>query len=1195
MKPRVFAVFIAAVLSIFMLNSAIWSQTVQGVITGIITDPSGAFVPGATVAITNQGTGAFQSTTTRSDGSYHFPLVPPGTYTIDVKAANFAELRARGIVVEANQTVPFSVTLEIAKGTAVVEVIGVSPLVQAATSDLSLQVDRAVIENAALPDRDVLSVLPFMATQATRGLDGNPTVGGARESGTSYLLNGADNNDNASEGSINIHPPLESIQDLSILTNNMSAEFGRGIGAVVSANQKSGTNQFHGAVYEYNRNDALNANDFFSNRQGLPRPKYVRNQFGGEIDGPIRKDKTFFSFAYDRAKLIAGSTAAQTFVPTSGAIAYIKANGGPLAQQVLAARPPVTSDASCPSVDPTGSFTGAGTGYWGNGLPNPVGCLSFSDPQEDTEDSYYGRVDHNFGAKDRLSFSANFYVQDAVGKYGGGPLTTIGPINSTTVNHWHNLALSETHTFSPHLLNEAILAHNRHYNVFTEGKGTPDTLPSIGIDDQTGGFLGMQIGGDNPGVVLAALTQDRWGITDNLTWTVGRHTLKFGGGNQSGILYRNWDLGPPGFYEFGELAAINTGGASATCPAGALITPGCDGTLQPDGTIANVSSETNANFAGDYPYFQETSVDPATGAKPNAYRHYTYHDWYWFVQDDWKVTPKLTLNLGLRWDRYGAPSEVHNILAQFTNLTCNILDPSCIAAARVNPVSRMWNTNNKDFAPRVGFAWDPTGDGKTAIRGGYGIFYDRIFDYMWSNGAWNPPFYGLLDFANDAGDAVYYSNPASIGPAYDPSIPGCQVPNVANVNCIGHRVSVRTMDVNMHDSSGQNYFLGVERQTFGGILIRAQYQGSMGRHLPMLKTLNRYDGDAYGVASADSLSAVRPNPLYTEFNYRSNSVSSNYNALVVEAQKRMGHGLEFQTGYTFSKLLDVNSELFAGCTTIGVQSAPYDYISNDRPRLSYGRAAYDARHSFKFNFVYELPFWKAQNGFVGHVLGGWIISSFFQFYSGHPIDVYNGRAPIRARDANGNLILDQNGKPFNVGGDYNLDGTTNDKPVFTRGQVYSGASPADGIFTNNNRIGCGGLGIPSSFSPGASSSECVGFTPSSLFINPPYPGGPTPYERFGTLGRDVFQGAGFLQMDMNMSKVFQITERVNLKFSAQAQNLTNHPSFDCIDSNVASSTFGRAQCLAQSGATGQSTTSVFVGGIGLPVSRIMSIGLRLSF
>ena len=1241
MRLRTF-VFLVAAFLVLASGGAVWSQSVQGVITGTITDPTGAVVPNATVTITNVGTNASQSITTGGDGSYRFPLVPPGTYTMEIKAANFATVRASGIVVEASQTIPFNRQLELAKAQQVIEVTEQVALVQTATSDVSTQVDRETIEAAALPDRDVLQVLPFLAPQATRGLDGNPTVGGTRESGTSYLLNGGDNNDNFSEGAINIHPPLESVQDFSILTNDMSAEYGRGAGAVVTVNQKSGGNRYHGSVYEYNRNDLLNANDFFTNREGLGRPKYVRNQFGGEIDGPIVKDKTFFSFAYDRIKLIAGQAAAQTFVPTTAGLQYVKDHGGVIANAIIAARPPVTSDAACPGTP----FTGAGMDYWGNGVvPNPVGCLSFVDPRIDTENGYFGRVDHNFSSKDRLSFTANIFRQSFVDQFGGGPLTTLGPISGTTANHWHNLTLDETHTFSPRLVNEVIIAHNRHFNVFVEGNGVQDKVPNILVDNQTGGCLGFSIGGDAEGGQVVGFVQDRWGFGDSLTWTVGKHSVKFGGGGQYGILYRNWDLGLPGQYEFGELTTIDPS-------TGAVVTPATDpngSTLQANGTIAGVSDATQSNFSGEYPYFQETSVDPRTGATASAYRHYTYHDYNWFVQDSWKVTPRLTLNLGVRWERYGAPSESHGILAQFTNLDCDILNAACISGLRVNPVSRMWPTYNKDYAPRVGFAWDPFGKGKMAVRGGYGILYDRIFDNIWSNGAWNPPFYALLDFDATGFDSIFYSNPASIGNAYDPNGPCGQIPYPpCATDPIGKRVSVRTMDQRMKDSSSQNFYFGIEHQTFGGLLFRGFYQGSLGRHLPMLENYNRVDGQAYYrnmVQLAQdptatpvpnlTLTSIRPNPLYTGFNYRSNSVSSNYNALVVEAQKRLGHGLQFQTGYTFSKLLDVNSELFAGCSTVGAQTAPYYYITNSQPRRTYGRAAFDARHAYKFNVIYELPFLKSQKGFAGHALGGWTIASFFQFYSGHPIDLFNGRGRIRARaftrlgqiEPNGNTcttanftlpittdpggapvsgcrqtILDQNGVPFNIGGDYNLDGVGNDHPNLVGSLTYSGRSPADGIFTDTTRMACSEAGVPSFVNLEASSTACVfgQINPdgsstaipfqNAAFANPDYPTGSTPFERFGTLGRDVFQGPRFIQLDMSLSKVFKITETMNLKLSLQAQNLANHPSFDCIDSNVASSTFGKAQCLAQSGAGGQSLS-----GLGLPTSRIMSIGLRFAF
>ena len=1211
MRLRTLAIVVVA-LHILASGGVAWSQTVQGVITGTVTDPTGAVVPNVTVTITNVGTNISQTTTTGSDGSYRFPLVPPGTYNLDLKATNFAEVRAAGIVVEASQTVPFSVKLELAKASQVIEVTSQAPLVQTATSDLGFEIDSSTIQHAALVDRDIFDVLPFMAPSVSPGLDMVATSGGAREAGTSYMLNGAEDNNNFSAGALNINPPLESVEDFALITNVMGAQYGRGMGAVVSANQKSGSNKFHGVAYEQNRNATLNANDFFYNRDYgnsvvanqqdplnpvLPkRPKYVKNQFGGAIGGPIRKDKTFFFFNYDRLKLITGVTSANTFVPTSAALAFVKANGGPLAQKMLSAYPPVTSDAPCPG-QPNPS-----TGF-------PVGCLSFSDPQTTTNDAYYGRVDHNFSGSDRLSFVANINRNLFVDKFGGTrfgtPLANGGNIASTATLHNHNLALMETHTFSPRVANELTVSHNRFFNPSTEGNPATQTAPEIFIDNKLEGGLNYTFGPFEGGQVVG-FVQDRWALQDNLTWTLGRHALKIGGSANYGILYRNWDLGLPGQYEFGELSSISGAATPSPCPLGTVIKPSCDGTLQADGTITGLSSKrvTVTNFTGDYPYFEETSVDPRIAApnKADAYRHYTTHDYSVFGQDDWKATSRLTLNLGLRWERFGAPSENHGIIAQLTNFAgCDWAhNAACIKAAVMGPVSRMWNTQNHDFGPRFGFAWDPFGKGKMAVRGGYGIFYDRIFDNIWSNGAWNPPFYALLDFSADGGDAIFYSTPASVGPGYNPAGPCGPIPYAPGepAGCTSRkRVSIRATDVNMHDSSGQNFYLGVERQFFGGLLLSAKYQGALGRHLPMLEYVNRVDGDGYN----SSLTPIRPNGIFTAFNYRSNSVSSNYNALIVEAKKNMGHGLQFDTSYTFSKALDVNSELFAGCSTIGGQSAPYYYISNANPRLNYGRGAEDHRHSYKFNVTYDLPFMKAEKGFVGRALGGWSLGSFLQFYSGHPVDVFDGRSTYPATDAAGNLILDANGIPYNLGGDYNLDRVNNDHPIFIGGNinnVYSSGSPANGIFKDNNIIGCGAPWVPANADIascnanfGVAGSCAVGDPtctasvgrPNSLFVMPGYPKSGPLFERFGTLGRDVFHGPRFVDLDLGVHKTFKITETMNLRFSAEAQNLANHPNFDAIDSNLASGTFGQAQ--------------VVDGGAGNPTqkSRVMSLSLRLSF
>ena len=1189
MRLRTFAILAVALL-ILASGGAVWSQTVQGVITGTVTDPTGAVVPNATVSITNVGTNISQSTTTGSDGSYRFPLVPPGTYTVEIKAANFAAVRISGVVVEASQTLPLNRQLELAKAQQVIEVTEQVPLVQTATSDLGFQVDSSTIQHAALVDRDVFDVLPFMAPSVSMGLDMSPTSGGAREAGTSYMLNGAEDNNNFSAGALNINPPLESVEDFALITNVMGAQYGRGAGAVVSANQKSGSNKFHGVLYEQNRNATLNANDFFYNRDygnalGTPeqlpkRPKYIKNQFGGTVGGPIRKDKTFFFFAYDRFKLLEGVTSFDNFEPTDTALTDIKAHVGsnPIAQQLLTIYPPRTSNLACPAS--VTSFPTGGT--------NLVGCLSFSDPQITTTDAYYGRVDHNFSNSDRLSFVANVNRNTFLDQFGGGGLLANGGgIPFTNTVHNHNLALIETHTFSPRIANELTISQNRFANPQIEGDPSKQTAPEYIIDNAAEGCLGYSFGPFEGGQIVA-FTQDRWALQDNLSLTMGRHALKFGGSANYGILYRNWDLGLPGDYEFSEPFLISTGPASvanpngnSSCPAGTNINPSCDGALQSNGTIlANVS---NANFSGDYPYFEETSIDPRSGAKADAYRHYTTHDYGVFAQDDWKVSSHLTLNLGLRWERFAAPSEVHGVLAQFTNFAgCDWAhNRACIAAAVTGPTSRMWNTQNHDFGPRFGFAYDPFGKGTTAVRGGYGIFYDRIFDNIWSNGAWNPPFYALADLNASCGDALFYSNPPKVGAAYDPANP---IPHP------GLPVSVRTMDVNMHDSSGENYYFGVEHQFFGGLLLSAKYQGSMGRHLPMLENVNRTDGQAYNATLANH----RPNPLYTGFNYRSNSVSSNYNSLIAEATKRMGHGLQFNTSYTFSKLLDVNSELFAGCSTIGGLTAPYYYISNARPRLNYGKGAEDHTHAYKFNVTYELPFMKSEKGVVGHALGGWSLGSFFQFYSGHPVDVFaggNGSNGVcrrfRARDAANNPILDQNGIPFNIGSDYNLDGLCNDHPVFlgsSLSSAYRSGSPADGIFVDNHQLGCGFPGMPATVANIAACNTAFGVsTPNTLFTNPAYPSGSTPFERFGTLGRDVFRGPRFVDLDFGLHKTFKVTESMSLRFSAEAQNLANHPNFDGVQGNLNNGRFGKAELID--------------GGAGNPTqkSRVMSLSLRLSF
>jgi hypothetical protein len=743
------------------------AQTVQGVVTGTIFDVTGAVLTKADVTLTNVDTNISQNVKSGNDGGYRFSLVPPGMYQLFVKASGFTEKQIKDIKVDPSQIVPVNVTLSVATATTSIDVETSVALVQTATSDLATTINQKTIESIPLLTRNVFD-LAFAAPAVTQGMNFNAAAGGARESGTTNMLNGADNNDNFSEGSYNIQPQLESISEFTVLTNNMSAQYGHAAGALVSAVQKSGTNRFHGVAYEFNRNTAFNASTFFDNRAGNPNPKYIRNQYGVEVDGPIKRNKTFFMFTYDRLDLHQGNTLVQA-VPTPAELTAMTTGASPVAQQYLSVFKPLTSTALCPA-EAVNQPDAVGH----------IGCINTFDPILTGQNIYVGRVDHNFSEKDRLIFSSNIQSYTQTYTFSGCYPTSTTPIPNQNIQHNHNLSLVETHLFSARLLNELTIAHNRNYSAPQENGGKS---PAGEIIIDAGNYDGLGFGyGPYEGGLLASEVQDRWQFQDNLSWTKGKHTFKFGGGFQYGILYRNWDLGTPGYYEFS-----NTVGPTA---AQAGVTPG------PNGTFSNLSDYPLSNFQHDLPYYSEVSIDPRSGGPGNAYRHYIMKDANVFVNDDWKLTRRLTLNLGLRWERYGAPTEANGITAQFTNLKG--YDPASVAAARVGPVSSMWTTPNHDFGPRAGFAYDIFGDGRMALRGGFARSYDRLFDNIWSNGAWNPPFYALLDHDATSGDVMKYTLAPSIA-GYTPGV--TQLP----------RTSVRTMDVHMKDSSVQSYYLGVER------------------------------------------------------------------------------------------------------------------------------------------------------------------------------------------------------------------------------------------------------------------------------------------------------------------------------------------------------------------------------------------------
>jgi hypothetical protein len=1114
-----------------------WAQSGQGVVEGSISDENGALLPGANVTLANESTSVAQLAVTNSHGTYQFPLVPPGTYTITVNLTGFVPRRNTGVVVDASKTISVDLRLHVGGVTSTVEVTATDPLVQVASSQLTTSIDKESIANTPLLSRDVYDLV-FIAPAVTQGVNGNPAAGGVRESGTGFLLNGADNNDNFGEGQHNISPPVESVSEVTVITNSMSAQYGRSAGAVISAVQKAGGNKYHGVLYEFNRNRALEANDFLDKRTGAANPVFNRNQFGGEIDGPIIKDKTFFAFAYDQVILHTASpslSAVRVFTPS--ALASLQATTSPLAQAILKAYPQKTSTTPCPNQQTSAPGSIAN-----------VGCISVVDPQSDPLASYYGRVDQNFSRNNRLSLTLNVTREAYKDSLGGGHPTSTTNIPLEDDEHYHAIALVDTHVFTPHVVNEATLAHNRHYSNRYEGTGA-SSIPEISIDGTSDG-LGIDGIGPYEGNLLKKFTQDRWLAQDNLIVTRGEHTIRFGGAYQYGILYRNFDAGSPGFYEFSNIF-----GASATAC-------GCQ---NPDGSVSNVPVAAS-NFQRDFPYYLELSIDPRTGNKANAYFHYAYTDGSFFINEEWKTTPRLTLSLGLRWERFGSPHEVSGRLSNFPEGT-DLTSIAGVAAAQLVPVKTLWHAGNHDFSPRIGFAYDVFGNGKTAIRGNYGTFYDRLFDYVWSNVSSNPPFYAISDLnALGAGsDSVYYSLPPSLGSTYIPN----SIPSPA------HRVGIKTVDPNLKDASAQSFFLGLEQAVTSQMLIHVSYQASLGRHLAVLVNPNRFDG----IANNATLHLTRPNPSYN-IGDRENILTSNYHSGTLEIQKRLDHGLQLQGSYVFSKLLDYGSDFFTGDSLRAGLNQPYYAISNSRRYLEYGPGAFDHTHSFKLNAVYSLPSQHElpKLGLLGKAVGDWTAATFFQSYAGHPLNVYSSRTRYAGN------AFDAAGNAENIGGDYNLDSVGNDHPNFTGPSLqafYSHKTPADGIFKDNNPIGCGFPGARSTNIAQCNSDNGV-TTPNAYFTGPAGSG-----VKYGTLGRNVFRGPWFNSINVSLTRAFNLSESIRLQLRGDAFNLFNHPNFDNIVTDLASSQFGQATELVHDGSTSQADPG--------SISRRFQLGARLTF
>ncbi|HXG91920.1 MAG TPA: carboxypeptidase regulatory-like domain-containing protein [Blastocatellia bacterium] len=882
MNKRTRRYFIAISMLILLCASSL-SALAQSTATiqGTVTDESGGVLANAKITARNQATGLERTTETDSSGNYQIAALPVGVYRIEVQAQGFQTAVLNDLTLEVSQTVVRNFQLKVGGATETVTISGAdAPVIEQATVTVGQVINQKAVQEIPLNGRhfvDLGLLIPGSVTPPQNGFLTAPLRGqgsfafntaGQREDTVNFMINGINLNDMV-QNQITFQPSINTVQEFKVDNSTFSAEFGRNSGAIVNIATRSGSNQFHGELFEFLRNDALDARNFFD---GLEPPPFKRNQFGGAIGGPIRKDKTFFFFSYEGLRQRQGLTL------NSGVLSDQQRAQAtdPVIRKLIDMIPHANSAALVGGVlQPR--FVGSGTA--------PVNL-----------DQWTGDVNHILGKADRLH--AYYAIQRDLR---GEPTlqgNTIPGFGDTRKSRRQIFTLNETHIFGPNTVNEARFGFNRIHITFTpnvllnpadlginNGINEPIGIPQISV-----GGIGLNFGGP------AGFPQGRGDITavvsDTLSYLRGRHSFKFGGEFRK--FFNNNFNRNIGSFGFASVADFLVGRGNSF-----------------NVTLGDVSSSIATAAVG------------------------------FFVQDNLKWKPNFTLELGLRVDSFISPTERFDRFVNFNAATG--------ALERVSDDQKLYHNTNT-LQPRLGFAWDPFGDGKTSVRGAYAILADQPVTNLVTGTASNPPLATPLTFngAIRLDNAITVARAAGLAPsAVDPEFDNAYV---------------------------QSYNLNIQRQITPSLAVMIGYFGSKGTHLRISRNLNQLRNGVRPFPTISASSAILPGAAVGNIAQVISGANSNYNALWITANKRFSRGLQFNASYTWSKSLDYNS-----LNSQGVVVQDSNNIRGDR-----GLSDFDARHRFVANAIYELPF-KGNR-----LVEGWQISTITQLQSGNPVNILAG-------------------------------------------------------------------------------------------------------------------------------------------------------------------------------------------------------------
>ena len=926
-------------------------QAITGTLVGTVTDASGAVVSGAKVSAKNVDTGTMLNTTTGGVGNYTFPNVSPGTYDISVQMPGFTTAVASHSIVEVQQATRVDFGLTPGTTTTEVTVMGAAPLVQSTTSDLGQVVTAQQIESLPLNGRlfeQMVTIVPGTVQAGWGDFAENPSAAGALSptqavvnglpwSGNYYMVDGVHNTEPLN-AFISITPPLDSIEEFKVETSNPNAEYGSFGGAIVNLTIKSGTNNFHGEAFDFFRNDALNARDFFA----AQKAPYKSNQFGGLFGGPIIKNKLFFFGSYQQLIAHQGQTNVLT-VPTALQRQGILTEGGqssiydPLTGQQFANNTIPANRIDPVALNVAGLFP----------MPNLPGLANnYVDNTLNTQNVPQGdiKIDWQASGKDHV-FGRESAAHKTYNSPSGGNMYMMGGPNSVALNQ--NAVAGWDRTITPAMVNEARVGFNR-FNVvdFANTYGI-DVNNQLGIPNgnipglaYTSGIAQFNISGftstGDPGWTDAKRIANIFDYADTLSWVRGKHSLKFGTDiQQIQSTLTNSQDDPRGIFNFNGNYTSNQGAAGTGNPFASFLL-GYPNYVARD--FVNTVPAVRMTFAG------------------------------FFVQDDYRITPSFTLNIGLRWDLFTRPVEKFDRQSNF--------DPATGLIDIASSDNRGPNVDNNygNWGPRIGFAYSPDG-GKTAIRSAFGMSY--FPDNFGATGGTlerNFPFFTL----------GRYNSPTLFTPFWTLSGTGLTTPIPISYTPGGTLTPPPGFGVffvakNFKQDEAQVWNFSIERQLPGNMMIGAAYVGTHGVHLYRDLQLNQALPGPGDVAPRLPFYGVAPN--IPTVDQRNGDGMSRYNALQMKLQKRFSGGLSFLASYTWSKTMDNTNNIL------------YPYNDKLNYTLSNGFKLVDVPQNFVFSYVYELPFGTGKkylnngSGMLRHLAGGWSINGITTFQAGQPLGI----------------------------------------------------------------------------------------------------------------------------------------------------------------------------------------------------------------